>query len=63
MEKGKRVTSKIGVFVISGQDQGIDNRSKRMGGARCRRALSGILRNFGVCMLLNVIISNPVDFS
>lgn len=32
MEKGKRVTSKIGVFVISGQDQGIDNRSKRMVG-------------------------------
>lgn len=34
MEKGKRVTSKIGVFVINGQDQGIGNRSKRMGGAR-----------------------------
>lgn len=40
----------------------IGHRSKRMDGARLPRALSGMLRNLGLCMLLNVIISNPVDF-
>lgn len=41
----------------------IGSRSKKKDGARLPRALMGRLRNFGLCMLLNVIVSNPVDFS
>lgn len=38
----------------------IGSRSKKKDGARSPRALMGRLRNFGLCMLLNVTVSNPI---